>query len=54
MANKKKKDADRAFVAISPEAHAIIRAYAEEKGYLIGAFTEKAALEKIENEKKKK
>lgn len=54
MANKKKKDIDRAFVAISPEAHAIIKEFADSNALLLGKFVEIAALEKIEREKGKK
>ncbi len=53
MTNKKKKIEERAFVAISVQAHAVIKKYAVEERYTIGGFMEKAALEKIEKDKKK-
>ena len=56
MAGKKKKNVatERAFVAISPESHAVIKEYTEKEGYGIGKFVEKAALEKIEIQKLEK
>jgi hypothetical protein len=55
MAEKKKrKITERAFVAISPAAHAVIKNHADKEGYTLGKFVEIAALEKIEFQKSKK
>jgi hypothetical protein len=49
---KKKKTSTRAFVAISTSSHSTIKEFTDRKGYTMGGFVERAALEKMENELK--
>lgn len=47
--NMSKQD-ERAFIAISGQAHKKLKKFVEKRGYLISGFTERAVLEKMERE----